>query len=377
VYHCFQYAAYPVLSRYFDTPPWVTEGQAFWVAAEIVGTQQNWVTFGYKDWLCNPFISLWKRYRGAMGFYATVATNGPGDLWQRLDDMLSLSGEAAVAAAGIPAVDALRFTATGRMNDHGTFEDPWTLTGVGIPDGCVGTARATPEAPWAWQDRVQAFAGGPPFVVDVEGEVVRVDASSAAGAVEFSDGTLLPWSVSFTGLVCLLEDGCKCPDGREIGDLSARGGPVAVAAGGGPGEISAALTPFALDEACKFAPDLPQMKLQGDPTIELIGGACVVDGGDLILSIGYEPSYDARLQADAWPYMNAQMFVRAVPGTWDTGTFYISPVAGGGFRGGDGGLVVTLADDLLSGSFTYLRGSGSFSCPRLLTPEEAAAGYPG
>ncbi|MBU1226799.1 MAG: hypothetical protein KJ698_06295, partial [Actinobacteria bacterium] len=65
------------------------------------------------------------------------------------------------------------------------------------------------------------------------------------------------------------------------------------------------------------------------------------------------------------------IFVRATPGIWDTGTLYIWE-GDGPFRDGDGDLVVTLSEDLLTGTFSWKQGSGSFSCPRVLTAGEFA-----
>jgi hypothetical protein len=377
VFHCFQYAGYDDLAATWETAPWITEGQAFWVAAEIVGQEQAWITPAYAEWLCRPEISLWKRLRPAMGFYSTVATHGPGDLWTRLDDMLGLSREAAVAAAGIPASDALRFVATGRMRDDGSFDAPWTLDGAGQSAApCRETASANPGAPWEWSGDVQSFASGPPFIVTVGGDVLRADARGSVGAFEFSDGTLVPWSGAFAAVYCLLDGGCECPDGRSIGEATVAPGRTAVAVGGGSGTISASLFPFTLEDACVEVADVPRMTYVGDPEIELAGGVCVLDAGDLILSIGWEPEYDALPQPEPYPRMKVFIFVRAVPGTWNTGSMYVAPT-GGEFRlSGDGGLVITMSEDLLTGTFTTETSSGSYSCPRLWTPAEAAAGPP-
>ncbi|MCJ7725545.1 MAG: hypothetical protein MUP76_04055 [Acidimicrobiia bacterium] len=376
VFHCFQYDGYDDLSATFDSAAWITEGQAFWTAAEIIGAEQSWVTNAYVDWLCRPEISLWKRTRASMGFYSTLATHGAESFWDRFDDMLGRVKDDAVEAAGVSPDDGLRLSATSRMNDtDGHFGDLWTLRGAGIPaSSCRGEGTARPDSPWAWSMDVQDYASGTPFVVDVTGDVVQAGARGRAGAFEFADGTAIGFSGDFTGVLCLLAGGCECPDGRTVGDQIVSPGPTAVAVGGRAGEVSASLSLLSLEDACLLAAEVPRLSLPGEGDIDLEGGACVLDGGDLVLTIGYLPSYDARLQAEPFPQMNAIMFVRAVPGTWDTGTFHVSPVAGGGYRFGDGGLVVTLSEDLLSGTFTNLSGSGSFSCPRLLTPAEALAG---
>jgi len=376
VFHCFQYDIYDDLAATFDSAAWITEGQAFWAAAEVIGAEQSWVTNAYVDWLCRPEISLWKRTRASMGFYSTLATHGSESFWERFDDMLGRVKDDAVEAAGVSPDDGLRLSATSRMNDRdGRFGDPWTLGGAGIPaSSCRGEGIARPDRPWAWSMDVQDYASGAPFVVDVTGDVVQAAARGRAGAFEFADGTTIGFSGDFTGVLCLLAGGCECPDGRTIGDHIVVPGPTAVAVGGRAGEVSASLSPSSLEDACLMAADVPRLSLPGEENIDLEGGVCVLDGGDLVLTIGYLPSYDGLLQAEPWPQMNALMFVRAVPGTWDTGTFHVSPIAGGGYRFGDGGLVVTLSEDLLTGTFTNLRGSGSFSCPRLLTPAEALTG---
>lgn len=100
-----------------------------------------------------------------------------------------------------------------------------------------------------------------------------------------------------------------------------------------------------------------------------------MDAGDLILSIGYEPEYDALPQPEPLPHLLVRVFIRGRPGTWDTGSFHVLLDATA-IRGGDGGLVMTLSEDLLTGTFTWNNGSGSYSCPSLLSPAEAADGPP-
>ena len=54
----------------------------------------------------------------------------------------------------------------------------------------------------------------------------------------------------------------------------------------------------------------------------------------------------------------------------------ISSIAptGGEYRMGTGELVMTMSEDLPAGTFTWSGGSGSYSCPRLLTGEEYLVG---
>ena len=137
--------------------------------------------------------------------------------------------------------------------------------------------------------------------------------------------------------------------------------------------VSVSVIPFTLEGACTEIEELPKMSLSGNPTIQLEGGTCLVDEGFLQLAIGNISNWDALIQPDPWPNMYAIVFIRAQPGTWDTGTFHIAPT-GSGFQDNTGGLVMTMSEDLLTGSFTFKSGSGSYSCPRLLTADELRAG---
>ncbi|MBU1492885.1 MAG: hypothetical protein KJ956_02830 [Actinobacteria bacterium] len=373
VFHCFQFAMAPDLGAFNSSPIWVIEGQAYWAEDRIAGVDRE-TPGDFHTWLCRPGDALTNRSRSAIGFYAVVEQFGFGYFWQYFDDMFGLSDTQAIEAIGADKHDVARALATSRMNDDDTYEAPyWHLEAPGFPrSACRRRAAADLDHPFEWSANLGSFAAGPPFVVDIEGDVVKVQASGD-GALEFFKGTLLEWVGEVDTTICLIEGGCTCPDGSPIGDQEASPGPVTAAVGAIRGPASITIQPLSVEDACQTVPgDLPRMVLRGNPNWDLVGGVCFVDdAGYLNLPIGYVDNWDARLQDEPWTHAHALIFVRADPGIRDTGTLYIWE-GDGPFRDGDGDLVVTLSEDLLTGTFSWKQGSGSFSCPRVLTAGEFA-----
>ncbi len=116
-----------------DTRQWLLEGQAEWVASEVV-TDPSPTERWWRNWVRYPQYNLWTRSYDAIGLYAVAKGRGI-DVFSRLIVMYQQGNLEAISTlfGGLPAEQALLFIATSFLREP-SYGPQWDLQGRGLPE---------------------------------------------------------------------------------------------------------------------------------------------------------------------------------------------------------------------------------------------------
>ncbi len=248
VWHCYT-GAIVGLARYWsgvDPAPWLVEGQADWVAAQLMPEahimEDNWPAY-----LEHPDKPLFTRAYDAIGFYVQLNDSGT-DVWTKLVDMLKANGShAAFTASGADADPFLDRWASELLRDPGRG-DPWEIAGPTVPSGVsviptgiqIGNGGSIPVSVAAYTNEISRF-----------GETPDVLSAAISGHSRVSDASGHDYLVNGSSDFCILADGCICPGSEgEPPPLPLSGADVALAVTGGTTGASGTLVGTKLDDFC-------------------------------------------------------------------------------------------------------------------------------
>lgn len=216
VWHCFQLDASPGA---FDTAPlWVVEGQAEWAGEAYVGGSASSAS-RWDTWLMTPGSTLWRRSYDAIGIYAVAAQSG-SDPWRTMLPMLGRGNVAAIETLfGSGVDDAVLATARALVRAP-AVGPPWESTGPGItPTAVAPVLTPGAEADAEVRATLGRFAALPVVLAVPAGDdVVRVTIEGgSSGALELPGTGVIQTGGSAIVRLCLLPEGCECPDGSVPG----------------------------------------------------------------------------------------------------------------------------------------------------------------
>jgi hypothetical protein len=247
LFHCFQ-------RRWRDVviAPWLGEGSATWAAAKIDeerGYVSGLITNWWNNWLDLPYVPLFERDYGALGFFAHIEEAGL-DPWKTIRKMVEQPDPAkAYDLATDP--EMLNTLTTGYFREPALGKG-WDLTGPGIPQTGPEILKATIDSSEDVLVGAQARSADQREMA-IKSEVVDVSVEPGAlvnGRLRDSDGTEYPLA---QGSYCAKPNGCTCPKG-ESGPSQPLHGKALVAVWGGPADTGATFTGESLKDWCKSKP---------------------------------------------------------------------------------------------------------------------------
>ncbi len=280
VFHCYQQVAVGSGEAVATVSPWVEEGEATWVMAQVVPSGSGVVENKWSKYTFTPMTAYVDRSYDALGVFGHYGdvVRDQSAVWPRLLPTV-------VAAVGGHDSDALGVLIAGSETDYyeqwgaSYFEDAanpsWKMTGPGSPP----SAGPTPEHLTIGAGNSHALPFGGPAqatqaVIESSADVLIVYLMDGYGRLH-DEGFGVDTPLNQTGPValCLRDGGCTCPDGSPGASehTTPAKGPITVGLDGGNHTAQAGAAGKSLDEFCK-KPDKP-------PTVPGGGGGKGGGGG--------------------------------------------------------------------------------------------------
>jgi hypothetical protein len=211
VFHCFEAMDYPTLPAFGTAPGWLIEGEAEWVGATLIPTEDSF----WDAYLTGIDVSLFARRYSAIGFYSLMTASGE-DTWHLLDPMLKAGSSA--GAYVLAANSTLRLDWASSLARKPDFGNGWDATGPGITDSRYkptvsvlheGTVLKANVAPYT--NALIAF--------DSSADVVDITAGTPYSRLHEADGTDIN-DLSTSTSYCA-KDCDKCPEMKDMPRLAA------------------------------------------------------------------------------------------------------------------------------------------------------------
>ena len=211
-----------------DTRQWLLEGQAEWVASEIVADPAP-TTFWWTQWFITPHRAMWQRSYNAIGLYAVPQDRGI-EVFPRLLSMYDMSNLEALSYlfAGQAPEQALLAIATSFLREPG-YGPQWNLRGRGLPP-LEMRVRATLDLRGGPNTMTLSTArplNAMPTLILVqppeEAEILVIQGVGphfTLGAVQFPGQSFQVFGPDEQVKFCVDNEPCRCPDGTPPAGLA-------------------------------------------------------------------------------------------------------------------------------------------------------------
>lgn len=213
LFHCFQHEH--VLAN--ETPDWLDEGGAEWVAHVLQPDPRT--TRTARQWIMTPSRALFTRDYDAMGFFLLMQQQGI-DPWPLQDSMrwasrhghdqaaydLALPGATGRRMATLIASTKVRRSGLGA--DWNTVDPNPPVEGREVKEIRLaeGDTR-TLEVP------LMGTYGSWAAEITVAGDILTIDGSASVAAVGFESAPTVTYETAINEAWCLRPEGCTCPAG--------------------------------------------------------------------------------------------------------------------------------------------------------------------
>ena len=306
VFHCYQQLALGSGEAVVGISPWVEEGEATWVMAQVVPLGTNVVVNKWSKYAFTPEVIYSDRNYdalGVFGHYGDVVQN-QSEVWPRLlPTLLADEGGQDSNALGmlIAGSEIPFYQQWGASYFQDSAAPAWKKTGPGTPYD----ASPTPTHYDIGSDQSHAFPNGGPAqstqtVVDSTADVLIVYLMDGYGMVHDKDhGVDTSLAVAAPVALCLRGGGCACPDGSPGASehtVEAKG-PISVGLNGGNLSAQAGASGKSIDEFCKKPDKPPKLPPRGGGSSGGGGGGATYDpsGRPPGPSIGGESTGDPHM----------------------------------------------------------------------------------
>jgi hypothetical protein len=236
LYHCFQNEL--VLTN--ETPDWLDEGGAEWVAHTLQPDPRTGRML--RQWIMTPGRGLFTRAYDAMGFFLLMRQQGT-DPWPLQDSMRMASRHGHDQDAydlALPGATGRRMAtliASSKVRRSG-FGTDWTVVDPDTPEG-----RDVKEFRLAEGDSLTidvpriSLYGSWAAEITVAGDILTVSGPASVASVGFEGVPTTAFVTAIDGAWCLNPQGCRCPGGTSTKGSLRQGvrGIVGLAIGALPG----------------------------------------------------------------------------------------------------------------------------------------------
>jgi hypothetical protein len=219
VWHCFEYTMIDY-TTHMANPPWVTEGEANWVAEAITGGTgaPPPAIFHWGLYITDPGKPLYGREYDGMGFFAQLARNGI-DPWTVLEPVIRAGGnDAALQASGANTSTFMDRWGSSWFRDPQPTTD-WAMgDGYGIPPVATHAVPSTISLADGGEESFEAKPVSAKIVfLHTTAFVTRVQVPTGTGRVgEVKSGGLDKVVRGATLDLCTNPNGdCTCPPGSS------------------------------------------------------------------------------------------------------------------------------------------------------------------